>query len=616
MSYQTAIKIKDVVNNIQKLKYVLPSIQREFVWQPAQIEQLFDSIMRGYPISTFLFWKVEKHRIRDFQFYEFLKHYHEKENKHNSKVDLSRDEDVIAILDGQQRLTSLYLALRGTFAKKLPYYAWDNLNAFPKKKLYLNLLKAAEDVEMEYDFQFLTEVEASPRDEYFWFPVSKVLDFADLSKVMQYLMQNSLMDSSKFPSEQTTYALNTLSKFHQKINEADTISYYLEEGETLDKVLQIFIRINSGGTKLSYSDLLLSIATAQWEEKDAREEIHHFVDEINAIGSGFSFDKDFVLKSCLVLGDFSDVKFKVDNFTKDNMLKIERLWDKIAAALRTTIQLYASFGFDRNSLSSTNTVIPVAYYIMANDLNESLITSSNYTQCRQLIREWLIRSLLKRVFSGTPDALYPAMRKIIRENETQDFPLQKIMDHYEGTNKSILFSEADLNSLLDLEYKSPFTYSVLVLLYPRLNKSFHYHKDHIHPQMLFTEAKLRKEGITDSEQIREYQLRYNRLPNLQLLESVQNTEKNGKHIADWLNHTLADPSDRAIYGQQHVFPAQASLEFSDFVPFFEARRKLIEERLRQALGVPSMEQIQEKAREMLEKLRNMDLDSQNQTINP
>lgn len=134
--------------------------------------------------------------------------------------------------------------------------------------------------------------------------------------------------------------------------------------------------------------------------------------------------------------------------------------------------------------------------------------------------------------------------------------------------------------------------------------------------MLFTEAKLRKEGITDSEQIREYQLRYNRLPNLQLLESVQNTEKNGKHLADWLNHTLTDPSDRAIYGQQHVFPAQASLEFSDFVPFFEARRKLIEERLGQVLGVPSMAQIQEKARELLEKLKNMDLDSQNQTINP
>lgn len=459
MSYQTAIKIKDVVNNIQKLKYVLPSIQREFVWQPAQVEQLFDSIMRGYPISTFLFWNVGKNRIRDFQFYEFLRDYHERDNRHNSKVDLSREEDVIAILDGQQRLTSLYLALRGTFAKKLPYYAWDNPNAFPKKKLYLNLLDPADDVEMEYDFRFLIEEEALRNLEVHWFPVGKILDLADINGVMDYLMDNELMNTGIHSSERGRYARKTLSILSNKINEADTISYYLEEGETLDKVLQIFIRINSGGTKLSYSDLLLSIATAQWEEKDAREEIHHFVDEINAIGSGFGFDKDFVLKSCLVLGDFSDVKFKVDNFTKDNMLKIERLWDKIAAALRTTIQLYASFGFDRNSLSSTNTVIPVAYYIMANDLNESLITSSTYTQCRQLIREWLIRSLLKRVFSGTPDALYPAMRKIIRENETQDFPLQKIMDHYEGTNKSILFSEADLNSLLDLEYKSPFTYS-------------------------------------------------------------------------------------------------------------------------------------------------------------
>ena len=90
--------------------------------------------------------------------------------------------------------------------------------------------------------------------------------------------------------------LNTLNQFFNVVHQKGTISYYLEEDEELDKVLQIFIRINSGGTKLSYSDLLLSIATAQWKEKDAREVIHEFVDEINAIGDGFDFNKDFVLK--------------------------------------------------------------------------------------------------------------------------------------------------------------------------------------------------------------------------------------------------------------------------------------------------------------------------------
>ena len=133
MSYQTAITIKSAIENIRKQKYVLPSIQREFVWDPEQIETLFDSLMRDYPISTFLFWKVDKTRIQDFQFYTFLKNYHEKSGRHNQKADLGDDEDVIALLDGQQRMTSMYLALRGTYAHKIPYLRWENERAFPEK---------------------------------------------------------------------------------------------------------------------------------------------------------------------------------------------------------------------------------------------------------------------------------------------------------------------------------------------------------------------------------------------------------------------------------------------------------------------------------------------------
>lgn len=167
MAYQTPITIKSAIDNIKKRNYVLPSIQREFVWDTYQIETLFDSLMRDYPISTFLFWKVNKNKIRDFQFYEFLKNYHEKDNRHNRKAELSGDEDIIALLDGQQRMTSMYVALTGTYAKKIPYYRWDSAHAFPAKKLYLNLLKPAEELEVEYDFKFLTEDEAQPTDGYF-----------------------------------------------------------------------------------------------------------------------------------------------------------------------------------------------------------------------------------------------------------------------------------------------------------------------------------------------------------------------------------------------------------------------------------------------------------------
>ena len=126
MAYEAPITIKKAIDNIRKKQYVLPSIQREFVWDTIQIERLFDSLMRDYPISTFLFWKVDKRKIKDFQFYEFLKHYHEKNSRHNNKADISQEEDVIAVLDGQQRMTSIYIALTGSHAKKMPYYSWNS----------------------------------------------------------------------------------------------------------------------------------------------------------------------------------------------------------------------------------------------------------------------------------------------------------------------------------------------------------------------------------------------------------------------------------------------------------------------------------------------------------
>src|SRR5690606_582922 len=119
-----------------------------------------DSIMRDYPISTFLFWQVERDRINEFQFYEFLRHYHERDATHNPKASLANDEDVVAILDGQQRLTSLYIGLKGTYAEKVKGKRWDSNKAFPKKKLYLNLLPPAEDIEKHYEFEFLSEDEA------------------------------------------------------------------------------------------------------------------------------------------------------------------------------------------------------------------------------------------------------------------------------------------------------------------------------------------------------------------------------------------------------------------------------------------------------------------------
>lgn len=103
------------------------------------------------------------------------------------------------------------------------------------------------------------------------------------------------------------------------------MNYFLVTDQDADKVLEIFVRVNSGGTALSYSDLLLSMATNQWQELDARE-VRSLVSDINSnAGRQFSFSKDVVLKTALTIADV-DVRFKVTNFTQGNMAKVETAW--------------------------------------------------------------------------------------------------------------------------------------------------------------------------------------------------------------------------------------------------------------------------------------------------
>ncbi len=399
---------------------------------------------------------------------------------------------------------------------------------------------------------------------------------------MEYLMERDLTDSSIYSKESRTFALKTLNNFFNVIHQKGTISYYLEEGEELDKVLQIFIRINSGGTKLSYSDLLLSIATAQWKEKDAREVILEFVDSINQIGDGFNFNKDIILKSCLVLADF-DVKFKVDNFTKENMLTFEANWDKTSAAMRASIDLVSKLGYSRDNLSANNAIIPIAYFIYKNDFIDSILHSGQREGDRKAIKEWLARVLLRGTFGGTPDSIYPVMRNIFNDN-LGHFPLPEIIEHYRGRTKSISFNEDDIESILDLQYGKAKTYCALSLLYPGLNYSFKYHQDHIHPQSYFNKKSLRNNGFSE-EVIDTYLSHYNSLANLQLLQATENIEKSDKPFAKWLEQRYLNQTEReSCLLQNHITPNQ-SLEFSDFISFIEIRRKTLKNQLITMLDV-------------------------------
>lgn len=581
MAYETPLTIAEVMQDISTNKYVLPSIQREYVWDTDQIETLFDSLMQDYPIGAFLFWEIDKSRLLDYDFYEFLRNYHEKTGTHNKKVDLKGSDGVTAVLDGQQRLTSIYIGLKGSYAYRLKYKQKKNDNAYPTRYLYLNLLEDAKDESNKYDFRFLTDDEYKGMTEGYWYKVGDILTMTQPGETSQYVLDH-IAFAGAYTKEQTMHANNTLQKLYNVVHTDKTLSYYKEKSVELDKVLNIFIRVNSGGTVLTYSDLLLSIASAQWENHDAREEITEFVEEVNAIGGGFRINKDFVLKTALVLTDFTDIAFKVDNFNKPNMMKIEANWDNIKRAIKQSVNLVSSFGYSGETLSSNNALIPIAYYLLTIGMPENFVESGTTRDNKAKIKKWLIMALLKKAFSGQPDNVIRPIRDIIRENGTGDFPISQIIDRFKGTNKSILFTEDDIDEyLLKLKYGKSETLSTLMLLYPSLDFSNKFHEDHMYPKSKFRKSYLRKMGVPE-EKLDEYIDTVNDISNLQLLPAQLNEEKLNSDFDTWFNTEQVTETDKIQYRKIHYLP-DMEYTYPVFLAFVAKRKELLKSKLKDIL---------------------------------
>ena len=574
MAFKTPISIREVVEGIHQRRYVLPAIQREFLWTTDQITRLFDSLMRGYPIGSFLFWRVDAKSCDKYQFYNFLANYHERDEKHNSPASITGEQGVTAILDGQQRLTSLYIGLRGTYASKTKHKRRDRDDAFPRRRLYVDLGQpiSGEEVELRYDFRFLTKEEAKDKDKN-WFLVKRILEFENLSDINAYLRKHNLI-KPRYPEKVLTRLLFAIR--HETL-----INYYEEDDQSLDKVLNIFIRVNSGGTELGYSDLLLSIATAQWKKIDAREEVLNLVDDLNRTGSGFGFNKDFVLKACLVLADVKNIGFRVGNFTRQNMVVIEGLWQRISASLRLAVELVDRFGYDSLTLTSTNALVPVAYYLFIRELPDTFVDRSESAEDREAIRGWIVRALLSGTFGGASDTTLSAARETIRvaisnAGKYPSFPQSQLDDRL-----SVRFDEEDIDFLLTKKYSSREAFSILAILYPWVDFSNKFHQDHIFPRAQFSRGRLHRAGVREDDHAG-LQERRDQLPNLQLIEGVRNQVKSSKLPSVWAKEEFRTDDDLENWKSRN-FVGFLPENLGGFEEFFEDRLKLMKRRLMKEL---------------------------------
>ncbi|MFG2305237.1 DUF262 domain-containing protein [Actinacidiphila glaucinigra] len=588
MSFQTPITIASALDRIHGRGYVLPAIQREFVWSRDKITRLFDSLMRGYPIGSFLMWQVKEENTGRFNFYEFMRDYHERDNAHCAATGPLGNRAITAILDGQQRLTALNIGLCGSFTVKLPRMWANNPLAYPKKVLYLDLLHHSRDGDLavEYNFRFLTTEEAQIANqgaEAHWYRVSDVLTLRSARDVIRELQHHGVADDE--------VAGDVLSRLHEVVHVVPTVNFFLEEAQELDKVLNIFIRVNSGGTVLSYSDLLLSVATAQWVEHDARETIHRIVDELNNVGQGFAFSKDLVLKTGLVLLGKGDIRFKVDNFDRETMAALEKHWGGIEKALRLGVALLSDFGFSSVTLTANSVLIPLAYYLNHRSLGDSYRTAEAFREDRAAIRRWLQRSLMKSGIWGSGlDRLLTGLRAVLEKEGAQGWPGDAIEREMTRQGKSLRLEPTEIDDLLDLKYGSKRLFPMLAMLYPGVDTRDHFHEDHIFPRSLLrSRSKLRAAGLADAE-LPLIEDRADRAANLQLLRGPENMAKQAALPAAWLDKHFQSEAERE--GWLREYDATGLPDgVAGFQEFYAARRARMRQRLATLLGTGLAEQV-------------------------
>jgi uncharacterized protein with ParB-like and HNH nuclease domain len=562
-------------------QYFLPAIQREFVWKPEQIIQLFDSIMRGYPISSFLFWELKPENRDKWQVYEFLEKA-QHGGTHNELASTDGVTTVSLVLDGQQRLTSLMIGLRATYTAKKEYKRWDNPDAWSAQRLHLDLLadprrdgEGASETGVYYKFEFMEEPPIC-NSEHYWFKVGRVLDFDERQKFESFLDEkdDELSKRGLSRSERKIFERN-LDRLYKAVHEDEVVAYYTETDQDYDRVLDIFVRANEGGTKLSKSDLLLSMVTSNWDGVNARDEIFNFVDRVNTeLTRRNDFDKDFIMKSCLVLTDLP-VAYKVQNFNIANLTKIREHWPGIKKAIERGVDLANSFGIDRDNLTSANALIPVIYYLFKNPSVNLRGSVPFEARNAERIRRWFIMALLNGVFGGTSDNMLRDVRVNLQGiSAGADFPIDAINISIRKAGRSAEFDDFALDEMLARSYGQQQTFLALSLLYDDANwGTMQFHQDHIFARGLFKPKELSALGRLD------WLSKKDRLGNLCLLLAPENIGKQDMPVDEWLS------SRQSAFLRRHLIPDdQALWRIERFPEFLEAREKLIRHRVKALFG--------------------------------
>ena len=556
-----SITIFEAMDKIRNKEYVMPAFQRQYVWKMEQIEKLWDSILLDYPIATFLFWHVDDDNTTwDTYFCDFLSKVtfdstKQADSSNYELISIDVKKTNIAVLDGQQRLTSLFLSLFGEACIR-PKHARKKSSTEVITKLFVELNKNKLTIDegeynsKKFDIRFSDKVgKLSPTQ----FELRKILE----PEFQNEDTRDAAIDKAivNVPSDSKEYARDVLNKLYNKIFVEKLVRYTEILDMKQDDALEMFVRFNSGGKVLRKSEIMMSILEAYWSS--AKEEFGKVLRD-----SYKNFSSDFIIRTALML--YGDVT--KSNINKGIAEELKNNWSEFKKALKNLDEVLFVLKIDVGRFSgSWSVLVPIVYFIYNND---------NYKQNIEGIRAYLVRAVLFTYFQAGTKGKLQQMKSYINS-----FDMEISVDMLNQMNE-LKVTDGKIEDVLDVEKGSRIAGEVLYYLSLEWrNKHFFYEQDHLHPESRFDGS--RPYNVNAGDWIK-WRTNRNRLPNLHLLEGRSNGSKSDRPLVDYFNDMTKEQQEK-FYKESYI-PDNVSLGIENFGEFFEQRKSMLREALKRLLG--------------------------------
>lgn len=470
----------------------LPHIQRPFVWEEEQMIRLFDSLMRNYPIQTLLFWRT-KDEIKARKFMPQVDWDADLSDHYEPNVSMEGHEKVF-VLDGQQRLQTLYAIFAGSIT----------LEGGARAEAYFDLSSgvSVDDAGLMFALKFSMTPLGLP-----WYRVPDLLG-KDSQRNAEEIADgvNDALDDADAASAPGAQPMQSDQKARQKRvrrNVGQLASLLREEKhfwvQQLDgvanqypyrTVLDIFVRVNSGGTRLDASDLMFAAMKEGWDEiEEAIEETTELLNSTN-----LEFDKTFPLKCLLVVNgrgaEASAEKFAGTAGTqllqdmKAGWDRAEQAFQELRDFLKSDLKVYAD-----KVVRSYNSFIPLFDYLYFNPKPDE--------RSKALMRGYYYKAQLFGWYSQSTDSVINGLHSVVGKKNPAGFPMTDLKDYFSARGVSTELQRGHLDQtrlrfiLLNLVYVDRMGGSPFDVKF----KGNEPHVDHIYPR----HALLTKLGLASGE---------------------------------------------------------------------------------------------------------------------